>query len=116
MEAVSLTCDDMTNVCPGTELTCNCSVPTAGVMWRLPESVTISLDDKVGSNSTTTDGIFYVVVTKIVTDHTGAVSTLESLESMLIYTATESLVNGTIECKELGMRSGSVTINDTFAG
>ena len=66
-----------------------------------------------GSNRTTTNinGIFVAVVT----NNTGGV-----LESMLIYTATESLVNGTIECEEVrGINqpeSASVIITDTFAG
>ena len=108
---MSLTC----GVCPGTEFTCTCSVESDGLAWRLPESVTITLDDKagVGSNETTTNGMFVAVVTH----NTGG------KESMLIYTATdhESLVNGTIKCEEQSTgrdrpRSASVTINNTFAG
>ena len=107
-EAVSLTCDNTTGVCPGTELTCTCSVPTAGVTWRLPGSVNITLDDKVGSNNTTTNGIFFAAIT----NNTGGV-----LESILIYTATELLVNGTIECEEYDIHlSASATIIDIFAG
>ena len=108
-----MTCDDTTDVCPGTELTCTCSVnSTSGniaLIWTLPGSVNIALDDKVSSNSTTTNGMFFAVVT----NNTGVV-----LKSMLIYTANESLVNGTIECKEpaMGQPNASVTINDTFAG
>ena len=97
VEAVSLTCDN----CPGTEFTCTCSVNSTGVIWRLPGSEIIVLDDKVGSNSTTTNGIFFAVVT----NNTGVV-----LESMLIYTANASLVNATIECEEHGdgqLRSAS---------
>ena len=109
VEAVSLTCDDdddddTTYVCPDTELTCTCSVNStsdnSGLIWRLPvpgmsETITLAFDNKagVGSNKTTTDGIFVAVVT----NNTGGV-----LESMLIYTATESLVDGTIECEEQG--------------
>ena len=101
-----MTCDNTTNVCPGTELTCNCSVNSTGVIWRLPGSATIALDDKVGTNDTTTNGIFVAIVT----NNTGGV-----LESMLIYTATESLVDGTIECEEQGndrLWSVSATIAD----
>ena len=49
-----MTCDNTTDICPGTKLTCNCSVSStsAGVIWTLPGSETIALDDKVGSNST----------------------------------------------------------------
>ena len=111
-EAVSLTCDSTTDVCPDTELTCTCSVPSAGLIWRLPGSEDhITFDDKavVGSNKTTTDGIFAVV-----TNNTGG-----GIESMLIYTATESLVNDTIECAEEGTQepaSAMYTIPHTFAG
>ena len=88
-----MTCDDATDVCPGTKLTCTCStsVDSPGLIWRLPGSEAIGFDDKVGTNETTTNGIFVAVVT----NYTGGV-----LESMLIYTANESLVNGTIECEE----------------
>ena len=102
-EAVSLTCDDT-----GTGLTCNCSVSSPELAWRLPGSETIIFDDKadVGSNKTTTNGIFFAVVTT----KTGGI-----LESILIYTANESLVNATIECKEQGtdqLWSVSATIAD----
>ena len=108
-EAVSLTCDNTTDVCPGTELTCTCSVSSAGLIWRLPGSVTIALDDKVGSNDTTTNGIFFAV---IIANNTGGV-----LESMLIYTANESLVNVTIMCSgNAGARTVSTTITVTLAG
>ena len=90
-----MTCDNTTSVCPGTELTCcTCSVHSPGLTWTLPGSATIRLDDKfVGSNNAT-DGIFFAVVT----NNIGGV-----LESMLIYTATESLVNATIKCEEEGI-------------
>ena len=112
VEAQSLTCDNTTDVCPGTELTCTCSVMVSNnrVIWRLPGlslgSETIALEDKVGSNSTTTNGIFFAVITKI---------TEEVLESMLIYTAsaTESLVDGTIMCsgnEGAGAVSTTITI------
>ena len=111
VEAVSLTCDNTTDVCPGTELTCTCSVDSPGLVWILPGSEKLSSDDKGKFTvNVTTDGTFVAVVT----NNTGGV-----LESMLIYTATESLVNGTIECKEEGIsnaESASVTITDTFAG
>ena len=119
VEAVSLTCDDDdddddTDVCPGTELTCTCSTSISnntGLIWTLPAgSENIAFDDKadVGSNETTTNGIFFAVVT----NNTGGV-----LESMLIYTATESLVNGTIVCSgNAGAGAMSTTINVTLAG
>ena len=109
VEAVSLTCDNTTDVCPGTELTCICSVysTNSGVMWTLPGSETILLDEKVGSNGTTTDGTFFAANT----NKTGGV-----LESILIYTVTESLVNGTIECLRLGGIAMSTIITDTLAG
>ena len=105
-----MTCDNTTDVCPGTELTCNCSIDSPGLVWNLPGSETIPLDDKVGSEGTTASGIFFAVITN---NKTGGV-----LESMLIYTATVSLVNATIECKELGVmgRSVSATIIYIFAG
>ena len=40
-----MTCDDTTDVCPGTELTCTCSVESDGLIWRLPASETIALED-----------------------------------------------------------------------
>ena len=65
VEAVSLTCnddiDDDDDTCPGTDVTCTCSVLTAGVLWRLPGSETILLDDKLGSSGT--DGTFFAVIT-----------------------------------------------------
>ena len=104
-----MTCDDAddntTDVCRGT---CTCSVESDGLIWRLPGSVSIVFDDKagVGSNGTT-DGIFFAVIT----NKTGGV-----LESMLTY-ATESLVNGTIECSgNAGAGAMSTTINVTLAG
>ena len=105
-----MTCDDTTDVCPGTKLTCNCSVNDTGLTWRLPGSETISLDQKVGSNSTTTNGIFFAVVTNNI--NTGG------KESMLIYTANESLVNGTIECAAYSMSKISMPfiVSDKFAG
>ena len=105
-----MTCDNTTDVCPGTELTCTCSVSNDGLIWTLPGSEIIALDDKVGSNGTTTNGTFFAVIA----NNTGGV-----LESMLIYTATESLVDVTIECEEQGndqLWSVSATITDTFAG
>ena len=108
-----MTCDDTststTDVCPGTELTCNCSVDSPGLVWNLPGSETIPLDDKVDSERTAASGIFFAVITN---NNTGV------LESMLIYTATVSLVNATIVCKELGGmgRSASATITYIFAG
>ena len=107
-----MTCDNTTDICPGTKLTCNCSVSSNAVIWTLPGSETIALDDKVGSNSTTINGIFFAFIT----DNTGGV-----LESVLIYTANESLVNDTIVCEEYGIHydlsvSVNVTIIDRFAG
>ena len=116
MEAVSisLTCDDTTDVCPGTELTCTCSVSNTELVWKLPGSETITFDEKagVGSNETTINGIF-----AIITDNTGS----GGKKSMLIYTATESLVNdsNTIECVTVvGIMSMSkaIIITGTFAG
>ena len=122
-----MTCDNTTDICPGTELTCNCSVlDSPGLVWRLPRSVTITFDDKAGVGSNETNGIFVAVVTNntvVVTNNTAVVTNYTGvLESMLIYTAsaTESLVDGTIECKEEGIyqqESEFVTItDDTFAG
>ena len=48
VEAVSLTCDDTTDVCPGTELTCTCSVSNDALIWILPGSETLSIDEKRG--------------------------------------------------------------------
>ena len=95
-----MTCDD---VCPGTnKLTCTCSVDSDEMVWKLPGS-TIAFDDKegVGTNRTTDNGTFVAVVT----NDTGG------KESMLIYTANESLVNDTIVCEEQGI-SQPVTINE----
>ena len=114
-EAVSLTCDDLhvhVHVCPGTKLTCTCNISsTAGLIWRLPGSDTITFDDKagIGSNGTTTNGIFAAVLT----NNTGGRTV-----SMLIYTATESLMNDTILCvdNQNVQEFASVKITDMFAG
>ena len=109
MEAlVSLTCDDTTGVCPGTELTCTCSIYSPIMVWALPgsESIVFSNSDAVGS--IIANGIFVAVVT----NNTGGV-----LESVLIYTATESLVNATIECQSvINGEAVSTIITDTLAG
>ena len=107
--SISLTCDNTTDVCPGTELTCTCSVSNDGLIWRLPGSGEILIDDKGEfSSNVTTYGIFIAVVT----NNTGGV-----LESMLIYTATESLVNAIITCSG-AVRAGAMStmITVTFAG
>ena len=109
-EAASLTCDNTTDVCPGTstELTCTCSVAGYQLAWNLPGSLTIKFHGNqcVGSNGSS--GVFFAVVT----NNTGG-----RKESMLIYNATESLVNDTIECVgKTHQDSVSVIIADTFAG
>ena len=108
-EAVSLTCDDTTDVCPGTELTCTCSVSSTGLIWTLPGSGEIAIDDKGEfSGNVNTNGIFLAVLT----NNTGGI-----LESMLIYNATESLVNVTIMCSgNAGAEAMSTTITVTLAG
>ena len=119
VEAVSLTCyddDDTTDVCPGTEVTCTCSVESDGLIWKLPLGPIITFDykDGVGKTINETNGVFVAVLTNntvIATNNTGRI-----LESMLIYTATKSLVDATVECKEQGTGQASVTINDIFAG
>ena len=110
-----MTCDDATDVCPGTELTCTCSVSNDALIWTLPAgSENIAFDDKgVGTNRTTANGIFFAVVTNntvVATNDTGGF-----LESMLIYNATESLVDDTIECSG-NAGAVSTTITDTLAG
>ena len=104
-----MTCDDTTDVCPGTELTCNCSVPSPVLTWNLPGSVTISFTggDGVGSNETGAIGVFFAVVT----DNTGG------KESMLKYNATEPLMSSNIECEDgLSGNTNTTTITVTFAG
>ena len=116
---VSLTCDDTTDVCPGTELTCTCSVINdTGLIWTLPGSGVISIDDKGEfSSNVTTNGIFIAVLTNntvVALNNTGGI-----LESMLIYTATKSLVNlnDTIVCSGNGGAGAmSTTITVTLAG
>ena len=107
-----MTCDNTTDVCPGTELTCACSVTNAGLVWTLPGPGEISIDDKGQfTNNVTTNGIFVaVIIILLFTNNTGGV-----LESMLIYTATESLVDATIECSG-NEESVSTTITVTLAG
>ena len=104
-----MTCDNTTDVCPGTELTCTCSVSNDALIWTLPGSGEISIDEKgTFSSNVTTDGIFSAVLT----NNTGGI-----LESVLIYTATESLVNTTIECSgNVGVGAMSTTITVTLAG
>ena len=112
VEAVSLTCDDTTDVCPGTELTCTCSVSNINdkLTWTLPGSqniIAFDYKEGVGFNKTTDNGIFFAVIT----NNTGV------LESMLIYTANESLVNATIECSGYaGAGAVSTMITVTLAG
>ena len=109
-----MTCDNTTDVCPGTELTCTCSVSNDALIWTLPGSGVISIDDKGEfSGNVTTSGIFVAVLTNnTVVNDTGGF-----LESMLIYTATESLVNDTIECSgNAGAGAMSTTITVTIAG
>ena len=109
-----MTCDNTTDVCPGTELTCNCSTNISnntGLIWALPGSKTITFDIKDGvgmrKNSTTTNDIIFFAV---VTNNTGGI-----MESMLIYTATESLVDDTIKCSgHVGAMSTTITV--TLAG
>ena len=104
-----MTCDDTTDVCPGTELTCNCSVSSPVLIWNLPGPVTITFGggDGVGSNETTINGVFFAVVT----DNTGG------KESMLKYNATESLMSSNIECEDpLSGNANTTTITVTFAG
>ena len=61
---------------------------------------------------TTANGIFFAVVTVVATNDTGGF-----LESMLIYNATESLVDDTIECSGNACAGAmSTTITDTLAG
>ena len=106
MEAV---CDNTTDVCPGTELTCTCNVSNDALIWTLPGPGVISTDDKGQfTDNVTTNGIFVAVVT----NNTGGV-----LESMLIYNATESIVNDTIMCSgNAGAGAMSTTITVTLAG
>ena len=113
-----MTCDDTTDVCPGTELTCTCSVSNDALIWTLPAgSENIAFDDKegVGTNRTTANGIFVAVLTNntvVATNDTGGI-----VESMLIYTANESLVNDTIVCSgNAGAGAMSTMITVTIAG
>ena len=114
---VLLTCDDTTDVCPSTELTCTCSViNNTGLIWTLPGSGVISIDDKGEfSSNVNTNGIFVAVLTNntvVALNNTGGI-----LESMLIYTANESLVNATIVCSGNGGAGAmSTTITVTLAG
>ena len=116
VEAVSLTCDDTTDVCPGTELTCTCNVSNDGLIWTLPGSGVISIDDKGEfSSDANTYGIFVAVLTN---NTVAAINgTGGFLESMLIYTANESLVDATINCSgNAGAGAMSTTITVTLAG
>ena len=108
-EAVLLTCDDTTDICPGTELICTCTVPDVALFWYLPGSVQIAFTGKdgVGSNEIGVNGIFFVIVTK----DTGG------KESVLKYNATESLVNEIIKCANgIDHSYSTATITVTFAG
>ena len=90
-EAVSLTCDDTTDVCPGTELTCTCSVDSIGLVWDLE----ILLCQCV--NATNTAGIFTAMITELPAGG--------GIVSVLRYNATQTLVNSDIVCND-----GAVTI------
>ena len=109
-----MTCDNTTDVCPGTELTCNCSVSNDALIWRLPGSGVISIDTKGEfSSNVNTNGIFVAVLT----NNTVVATNNTVLESMLIYTATESLVNDTIMCSgNAGAGAMSTMITVTIAG
>ena len=107
-EAVSLTCDDTTDVCSGTELTCTCSVPSPTLIWRLPGPVYInfSVIDHVGSNVTDTNGAFVAIFTA----YTGT-----DLVSLLKYTASDESMNEVIQCEDI-LRGDNDTILITIAG
>ena len=108
VEAVSLTCDNTTDVCPGTELTCTCNVSNDELIWTLPGSGEISFDEK-GQLSMRYSSVFVAV---LINNNTGGI-----LESMLIYTANESLVNVTIACSgKAGAGTVSTMITVTLAG
>ena len=118
MEAVSLTCDNTstTDVCPGTELTCTCSISNDKLIWTLPGSRNniIVFDNTEGVGSNSSNGIFFAVITNT-SNNTGVLQ----LESMLIYTATEPLVNVTIKCSDIGaeaMSTMNLTVTYTLAG
>ena len=90
--AVSLTCDDTTSACPGTELTCTCSVDTNGILWRLPRGggdIVFARDSGVGV--TKTGGIFHAKITDI---------SPKRIVSLLKYNATQILVNTVILCND----------------
>ena len=102
MEAVSLTCDDTTSACPGTELTCICSVDTVGLLWHLPRGGgDIPLTCSLGIGYTNTAGIFTAEI--IDTPPEGIVPLL-----IIRYNATQILVNKDIVCSD-----GTVTTNTT---
>ena len=100
MEAYSLTCDSTTDVCPGTEMTCTCSVASVALTWTLPGSVTIAFSgaDGVGSSKTGTNGVFFAVIT----DDSGG-----GKKSMLR--------NEVIQCQD-AVNGDHSSINITFAG
>ena len=97
-ETVSLTCDDTTDACPGTELTCTCRVESIGLVWDL-EIYHFLLCQSV--NATNTAGIFTAMITELPAGG--------GIVSVLRYNATQTLVNSNIVCND-----GAVTITHIF--
>ena len=106
-----LICDSTTDVCPGTELTCTCTVPNFALKWYLPGSRSITFTENMGVGCSEKVSLFFAVIT----NNTGG------KESVLKYNATMSLVNnlydGIVKCEDfLTGESDSMSIIVTFAG
>ena len=107
-QAQSLTCDNTTSACPGTEVTlCTCSITGVALSWTVPGAGQLSFDDQDGVGAEKSEGAY----TAVITDETG------DRVSVLTYNATATLMNGDIECNDLaGPDPPPTTVTVTFAG
>ena len=92
----------------GTEVTlCTCSISSVALSWTLPGGgqITFDNDDGVGANKSS--GLY----TAIITDDT------EGRVSELTYTATTTLMDGSIECQDIvASDPPPTTVTVTLAG
>ena len=99
-------CDNTSDVCPGTVLTCTCTVPSSALVWNVPGTIAFTGGDGVGAHNT--EGMFFAIVTNDIGGNK---------ESLLNYTADESLVNHDIQCEDgVGGTTNTTTITVTFPG
>ena len=99
---VSLTCDDTTTACPGTELTCTV-VHSVALVWDLPGgSGDIVFVRNQGVNATVTAGIFTAEIAELPSGG--------GIVSVLKHNATQALVNSDIVCNDGSINTNTSTI------